>query len=84
MTTTPRTMHADDLVSALKGQGTALAGLKESLEALGDHYAKMAEGMKEESSLEEFMNLQEPKSCTHGYFCEACPGCAWDEVDEII
>lgn len=26
------------------------------------------------------------KSCTHGasYFCQNCPGCEWDEVDEII
>src|SRR3990167_723615 len=34
MTTTPRKEHAKDLVEALKDQGDALAGLKDSLLAL--------------------------------------------------
>lgn len=97
MTTTPRTMHADSLVKALKDQGTALGELRESLEEfaalqkkhalefekLQAKHAKELIAMRFGLSVEDYDKLIESgkKPCGHEDYFCGCPGSEWDETD---
>lgn len=72
---TPRTVRINGLKQAVKAFDTTKASIA-ALEALYNAPAV-------QTTAEEFKSLQEPKNCTHGYFC-SCIGCEWDEVDEIL